>query len=226
MAPRGTGKEAKPRYITEVRELTRTDLERLVEPRHAPHPSMNIQRTRNSHHRVAMLAAMGLSNTQIAERTGRSVNGVGYLLKAPAMVSLIEEYRREVTNRALESVDEFYTLATRNMLAAERHISDRIAELDEADELLSIKDALAIRADTADRFGYGKNKTVVNVNADFASALEAAIRRSGKTQEVSNVIDLKATTATATSPVAQLGAPQEPSAELPSVDPIPFKRRV
>lgn len=227
MAPRGRGKEATPRYITEVRELTPTDLERLVEPRHPSHGSLGVKQARNSHHRVAMLAAMGLNNTQIAERTGRQPASIGYLLKAPAMVSLVEGYRREVTNRALDSVDEYFSLATSNMLAAERHLSDRIAELDEADELLSVKDALAISRDAADRFGYGKNKTQVNVNADFASLLEAAIRRSGKSEAVGNVIDLSATNnATVSSPVAQLEAPAEPSAELLPSEPLPFRRRV
>ena len=109
---------------------------------------------------------------------GYSAVRVNDLLNSPAMEELVAQYRLKVDEAFVENVDSFFEVATRNMMAAERHISDHIAELDETGELLPVRVALAISRDAADRFGYGKKQT--NINVDFASALEKAIARSGK----------------------------------------------
>ena len=138
------------------------------------------QRLKESHHTVARLVATGIELSQVAALTGYSYNRVHQLTQAPAMVALIAHYRARIDETFVASVDAYYDLATRNMIAAERHIADHISDLDTEGELLTLKDAIAISRDAADRFGYGKKQTNLNVNADFAALLEKAIQRSGK----------------------------------------------
>lgn len=173
----GRGRKPTHNRLVSVRAMVREDLGRLAKPRSTlPVP----QRLLRSHHNIARFAALGLTNTKIAERTGMSRERVGLLLKSPAMVELVASYRSRIDECFIDSVDSYFEMATQNMLSAERHIADRIGDLEEEGELLPIRDALAISRDAADRFGYGKKSTNLNVNVDFAARLEAAITRSKK----------------------------------------------
>lgn len=171
------GAVAKPIPIGQPEALVASDLARLNEKRYV---ASTPQKLRDSHHMIARLAATGLRGFQIAEKLGYSRVRVNDLLNSPAMEELVANYRAKVDEAFVENADAFFDLATRNMLAAERHISDHIAELDEQGELLPIRTALAVSRDAADRFGYGKKTQNLNINVDFAAKLEAAIARSGK----------------------------------------------
>lgn len=174
------GAIAKPIPIGEWVPLIAADLERLKEKRYVPSTP---QKLRDSHHMIARLRASGLRGFQIAERMGYSAVRVNDLLNSPAMEELVAQYRLKVDEAFVENQDAFFTLATSNMLAAERHIRDQIDHLDEVGELLPVRTALAISRDAADRFGYGKKSQQTNINVDFAAALEKAIARSGKVIE-------------------------------------------
>ena len=163
--------------IGEPRALVASDLERLREPRFV---ATSPQKLRESHHMIARFAALGLDNTEVGTRTGYSRERVGVLLDSPAMKELVAKYRAKIDETYVKQVDTFFELATGNMLAAERHIADTIAELDEQNELLPVRTALAISRDAADRFGFGKHTSQTNTNINFAAKLEAAIARSGK----------------------------------------------
>lgn len=163
--------------VGEPTPLTRDDLLRLHE---GNRQASSLQRIRASHHSVARLIAAGLSYREVSAYTGYSEVRIAHLAVAPAMKELIAVYIDRIGERQLEAVDAYLELKTSNMIAAERHIADKIAELDEEGELLPIKTALAISADAADRVGYGKRQTNLNVNVDFAAALERAMKRSGK----------------------------------------------
>jgi hypothetical protein len=139
---------------------------------------------RDAHHRVARLAAAGLRKTEIAQRSGYSYNRVCLLLASPAMQDLVARYRLRVDAAFERSQDEFFNLATANMLKAERQIADRLDDADDGAAALPMRDLVAISRDAADRFGYGKRETRVNLNADFAVELEKAIARSSKVIEV------------------------------------------
>lgn len=167
------------REIESIRAIEREDLPRLLGPRDrtAAHP----HRLKESHHEVARFIAAGFEYSRIGTLTGYSYNRIHTLADSPAMKELVAHYRAKIDESFIAAQDAYYDLATRNMLAAERHLSDRIAELDEDGELLPVRDAIAISRDAADRFGYGKKQTNLNVNADFAAMLEKAIERSGKT---------------------------------------------
>ena len=171
------GAIASPIPIGQPLPLVAADLEKLKAPRYV---ASTPQRLRDSHHMIARLAAAGLRPGQIATQTGYSRERVTALLSSPAMDELVALYRLKVDEAFVENQDSYFTIATSNMLAAERHIADAIAEADEAGELIPIRTALAISRDAADRFGYGKKTQNLNINVDFAAQLERAIARSGK----------------------------------------------
>ncbi len=186
--------------IGEPRALIAADLERLRERRHVP---TTPQKLRESHHMIARFAALGLDNHEVGARTGYSRERVGVLLEAPAMKELVALYRGKIDETYVKQVDAFFELATGNMLAAERHIADTIAELDEKDELLPVRTALAISRDAADRFGFGKHTSQTNINVDFAAKLEAAIARSGKGPTIEASVAAHPPTRSAPPPSAQ-----------------------
>lgn len=194
--------------IEQPEELRREDLSRLAGDK----GTINLpQKLRDSHHRIARLAATGMKNNEIAQRTGYTQTRISSLINSPAMQELIATYRARVDEAFIASVDEYYDLATSNMLAAERHIADHIAELDETGELLPVNTALRISRDAADRFGYSKHTTSTNVNVDFAKSLEKAI-----TAQRSRVIDAEAT---AVPPSASAGAVPTPREAAPALIP-------
>lgn len=165
--------------VTAVRALGRGDLAALRAPAAKP----ALQKLRDSHHAVARLLASGLTNIDVAARTGYSLTSIVNLKQAPAMVELIARYRAELNESWHKSADAYHELIYSNQMKAERQICDKLDEADDAGELLPTRELLAIARDAADRTGYGKRSTNVNVNIDFAAKLEAAIRRSGKVIE-------------------------------------------
>lgn len=203
---------AQPSFVHEVRDLTREDLELLKVPR-ASQALAFPAKLRDSHHRIARLVAAGLRTKDIAERTGYAQNRISTLCQSPAMQELVARYREKVEESFVDSIDAYYETATNNMLAAERQIADRLDEADAEGETLPMRDLIAISRDAADRFGYGKKATNVNINVDFAAQLERAIARSGKTIDSQAVPIAPATRPQQSAkPVAELGvlAPRTP----------------
>lgn len=139
-----------------------------------------VAKFRESHHIIAKLFARGLKGNEIAARTGYAPSWLAQLHNDPAFQELLAKYRDLDTQLFLEGRDEFYSIATKNMLQAERQLSDKMDEADSEGEILPTRELISIVADRADRFGYGKRETKFNVNVDFADALQRAIKRSGK----------------------------------------------
>jgi len=147
-----------------------------------------VKRFRDPHHRVARLFASGLRVQEVADRSGYSYQRVFTLSQDPAFQELIAKYREKVDEAFVANVDEFYEQATANMRMAERQIAERLeAAEDEDGSPIPLKTLVDISGDRMDRFGYGKRQTNLNVNADFASLLEKAIARSGKTIEATAI---------------------------------------
>lgn len=161
-------------YIKSIRPLTKADLDHLRQKTRAP----AIQTIRDAHHMIARLAAAGLPPGDIAFRTGYTRVRVTQLLNDPAMRNLVARYRSQIDERFLSTIDTFAEMAIGNMHKAERLLSDKLEDGDPDD--FSVRELVAVTADRADRFGYQKRQTNVNVNVDFASKLEAAIARSRK----------------------------------------------
>lgn len=172
-------KPVKEVFIGPIEVLTKNDMIKIYEPAFRPQSQMT--KLKNSHHRLARLAAAGLQNSEISARTGYSENHLCALLNAPAMQELIAHYRKMVNIKFIESTDEYQSLSTSNMLLAEGMIADRLIEAEEAGTDLPIKDLLAISRDAADRNGYGKKSSVTH-KTDFAEKLEQAIKRSREAQ--------------------------------------------
>lgn len=157
--------------ITELGSLTREHLVDLQTKRDVD----SIKNLRDSHHMVARLIATGLSNIDVAARTGYSVQRICQLKSTPAVAELIESYRSQVSAAWLDSVDVVFDSIAQAEAKAWRHIVDR---LDEEGETLPIHRLLSVAADASDRTGHMKKSVNVNVNVDFAAKLEAARRRS------------------------------------------------
>ncbi len=209
---------AKERPIGPIRDLTREDLALLRKPRtNVSSP----QKLRDSHHRIARLVATGLRLVEIQAQSGYSMTRLSQLMASPAFQELVAHYRKLVTAEFVESQDAYYELATTNMLKAERQLADRLDEADENNEMLPVRELIAISRDAADRFGYSKKETRVNLNLDFAAQLEKAIKRSGKTLEAVPV-------QRSTSPpgVAHMPAPaQSRQSPMSESAPQPLRRR-
>ena len=140
----------------------------------------SVQRMRASHHRVARLIAHGLTHKEVAALTGYTPERIYQLAGSPARKELIALYMEKVEAREAEILDAYLELKVSNMIAAERTIADHFDEADANGELIPLRTALAVSADAADRLGYGKRTTNLNINADLGAALERAIARSGK----------------------------------------------
>ena len=243
------GKIATNPEILEVRALTRDDLALVLEKRLGEdgRPIQGtVRRFRDTHHRVARLFASGLRMSEVVERSGYSYQRVHLLSTDPAFQELIAKYREKVDAEFVKNADAFYEVATSNMLKAEVMIADKLEAAEEEGTHLPTRDLIAISRDAADRFGYGKRQTNLNVNADFASLLEKAIQRSGKTIEGGlnpslpqspqrailplpnssgeSFIPIEADSPRPQSPVRTLTPPASRSAQVPNSE-QPFRRR-
>lgn len=167
----------------EVRDLTKDDLLVLAQPRAKPGAA---KRFRDPHHKLAKLLAWGMRMRDAAAKSGYSVTRAAQLNEDPAFRELVANYAKDITEKWEDSVDDFVEFATGNMIKAERQISDRLDKADEDDELLPVRDLIAISRDAADRLGFGKRQTNVNVNVDFAAQLEQRMKRA-KTLEIARV---------------------------------------
>lgn len=177
--------------ISSVRDLARDDLSVLSQPRAKLRAA---DRFKDSHHRVARLFAAGLRHADVMAKTGYSEGRISTLHADPAFQELIAQYRKQVDAAFVASVDDYFEVATSNMLKAERMLGDALDEADAAGETLPLKTLVAISRDAADRFGYGKKQTNINVNVDFAAKLERARQRSSaRTIESSAVSQLPST---------------------------------
>ncbi len=188
--PLHRGKISTKPEILSVRPLTREDLN-LIAERKADSDGRPLQgavrRFRDPHHQVARLFASGLRLREVADRCGYSYQRVHVLHSDPAFQQLIAKYREKVDASFVANADEFYDLATSNMRKAETMIAERLEKAEEEDIDLPLKTLVDISGDRMDRFGYGKRQMNLNVNADFASLLEKAIQRSGKTIEATAI---------------------------------------
>jgi len=175
-------------------------------------PAVHANRFRDSHHNVARLFAFGYSLDEIAELSGYSYNRVRTLGQDPAFQELVAQKREVIDQRVKEHSDEYGRLLAGNMIMSERQIRDRLEQADEDGDTLPIRDLISIGRDAADRLGRGKTSVQFNVNSDFATLLDRAVKESTK------VIEGTTNPQPATRPPAQhSGDPVVPS---------PLKRRV
>jgi len=181
-------KPSRPLPIGEVRDLIRSDLALLRLPRAKTDV---VARFRDSHHQIARMFASGMRVQEVWQRSGYSYTRISVMHTDPAFQELIASYRDKVDAAFLAGIDDYFEVLTSNKLKAERMIADKLDEAFDNNETLPVKDLIAIGRDAADRTGHGKHNTTTNVNVDFASALEKAIKRS----DGAKVINVAATAA-------------------------------
>lgn len=197
-----------PPKILESRPLTRDDLAVLNKP-HTYKPN-RVTEFRDSHHLVARLVASGLRNDEILERSGFSYQSLYRFNQDPAFQELVAQYRKVELDKYDHSRDEYASLIFRNQIKAERKLADRLDDEDE--DRVSTRDLITIARDAADRTGYGKRNTQVNVNVGMASALERASAMSSRALTIDGG-SLASPSARVVSPPAQSAQPaQQPRA--------------
>lgn len=144
-----------------------------------------MKRFRDSHHKIARLFASGLRPGEVAELAGYSLVRVSVLYADPAFQELLAGYRGIENDIARTRIEQYNDYILANGLKAEAKLADK---LDDDDGDLSVRELLSISRDAADRVGLSKRSIQTNINMDFASMLDKAIKRSGKDK----VIDLVA----------------------------------
>jgi hypothetical protein len=190
-----------PIEITNLRELSRSDLTVLAQPR----PRDGIKALRDNHHRVARALAQGMNNTDVALTCGISVGRVHMLKVDPAVQELVLHYRSMLTAEWLKEADPVIDFLRSNSLKAAAMISDKLDAAAENDEFLPTRDLLGIAELGFDRTGYGKVNKNVNVNVDFAANLEAARKRTAAARPSRQI---EASALRPQSPPDDMGAPR------------------
>lgn len=184
MAELHRGKLASNPKILAVRPLTCDDLACLSDRR----PTQGVVKTfRDHHHRIARLVAMGLRAHEVCSQCGIARTRYLQLKGDPAFNELVAQYREKVDAGFADAASELFERVSANTLNAEILVSEKLEKALEGEEEIPLKTLLAISRDGADRVGLPKQKvnSNTNVNLDFAAMLEAAAKRSGR----SNVID-------------------------------------
>jgi hypothetical protein len=141
-----------------------------------------IGRMRDSHHRIAQMMAMGWTDSQIRRITGITSRRLALYRADPAMQDVVAKYSKEGEEKLEEFGDFFNELMTSNRVRGELLIADAFEEAMEGERDISLTVIDKIVQGRADRTGYGKTSKVEHKH-DFATRLDNAIQRSGKTIE-------------------------------------------
>lgn len=222
MAELHRGKLATNPKILAVRPLIRDDLACLGDKR----PAQGVAKVfRHHHHRIARMAAMGLRPHEIQAQAGISAQRWFQLQGDPAFQELVSQYRNKVDEGFADAAAELYSAVAANTLNAELLVSERLELALDGEADIPLKTLLAISRDGADRIGLPKQKVTqnTNVNLDFAAMLEAAAKRSGR----SNVIDAVPNARAVSGPKALLpsSSPSAHSKPAPAQVAGPIRRR-
>ncbi len=213
---RGRKAIATPVEIHDLRVLSRADLAVLAQPR----PPGQVKNLRDSHHAVARAVAAGMSNAEIAQVTGYSINRINTLRQDPSFRELVAHKRAMIDAEFASAGDPVIDYLKGNALKAARMLSDKLDHADEQGEFLPTRDLLGIAELGFDRTGYGKQTKNLNVNVDFAANLERARRRTTEAR-TARVIDVVAPAAPRQSAPAASAPPSQDLARRP----VPALRR-
>ena len=126
---------------------------------------------------------MGMRPGEVAEEAGYSLVRISILKADPAFAELIEHYRKIENASFIEARDHYWDSATSVRMKSLRQMADQLDEADETGEKIPLRTLLSIHDSTADRTGYGKRSTQVNINVDFAAKLDQAIKKAKDIRE-------------------------------------------
>jgi len=140
-------------------------------------------RFREAHHAIARMFAAGWTISKVSRETGYSRRRLNIMLADPAFQDLIAEKAKSFDEKVEEGADLFYDDYNKLMRRALSFVADKWDEAEDLGETPPFRELFSILKDGADRFGYSTKHVRVNVNADFAVRLDAAIDRSAKVIE-------------------------------------------
>src|SRR6516162_6898389 len=123
-------------------------------------PSPAFVRFRESHHAVARWFASGATISKVAHDTGYTRRRLHILLQDPSFQELIAEYAKTLGEKIEEAQDQFADMAVSNLIRAEAQVQEHLDAAEENDELLPMRELLAIVKDRADRFGYSAKRVI------------------------------------------------------------------
>lgn len=147
-----------------------------------------LQRIKERHRLLAKFVAAGLTRNEIAARLDMTPERVGQLTLDPAMQNLIAELRDHPQVLEMTGMDEIALLrsiSVQNALRAAAAMRDKLDYFDDTEEGMPVVSAAKIFELSADRIGFGKHSTNINVNVDFAAQLDRAIDRSRSARTIS-----------------------------------------
>ncbi len=160
--------------ILSVRPLTEADLSHLRERS----VKQDVQKLKDSHHRVAQLLASGMyKDYEVAAICGYSLAHIKNIKDYPATQDLIAHYRALSFNENADAISETKERSLRIMTKADRRLEDI---LDDDETPMSPQQLLAISADRHNSVGIVAKQTNFNVNVGMAEKLEAALARTRK----------------------------------------------
>lgn len=151
-----------------VRELTSADAQMP-----AVRPESSISRLHAKHHALARYIALDYSIEDAAIIAGYSPSGARSLLDDPTFNNLVEFYRGENADRALELGFKLKGLSNE----AVEFLLEKFTD-EEQRAKLTVNQAIEISKMTLDRTGHApQTNSNVNVNINLADRLEAARKR-------------------------------------------------
>lgn len=188
LRPHINGQVAKPLRVELGDPLTAEEIAGIAGNEDHPKSTPAVEQLRDSHHRLARCLASGMNQAQASLQTGYSNGRISMLCADPSFKDLIEVYRKENN----EEYVTFQSLATANMVRAERIIADSLEAVAERETPLSpaeLRPIFEVASGRMDRFGYPAHTVGHNVNHDLAGRLKTARQRSGLDPKGPLVID-------------------------------------
>lgn len=138
------GAKRQPIFMAFQRELTRSDLDLVLNPPEKGIVASPIAKLRNSHHMLARLLAEGRKNGECALMTGYSPSRISILQNDPAFQDLLAYYKANTEAKYLDVHERLATLG----LATLDELQER---LEENPDSFSNKDMLALAEFALDR---------------------------------------------------------------------------
>jgi len=179
------------REISEVMGLTLESLAELREKHAVP----TVAKVREVHHRIALLAAVGHTQVEIAGIIGYSTVRISQLLMSPAVQELVAQKREIVQAEDLACIREDHDLGVGNWRKAQLAQAEALEEHLEGVIRIPIRDINTMVADGSDRYGVPRKQQNQNIHAAWTKELEdklAAVKAQAQAQTV-NVITIEPT---------------------------------
>ena len=160
LSSRGRGKPGKELVATAVRPLTLEDIERSNEAAVGVSSAPPLQELKSRHHRLARLLAEGHKHVYVSRMTGYSESRISILMRDPAFVNLVDQYKSVVEDKFADTVEKMKNLT--------EDAIDLLAERLDTDPA-SITNSMAVELikTVGDRAGFSPVSKSISVSASL-----------------------------------------------------------